>query len=689
MCVLIVTRIAYTAPAVCDDCLLRPLAWAVLALDSEPHDNRMGTGSGIVRHGSSGNSVICDAKQVFKSVAVLNALATLCPLQPPLVTALSRSGVGEAATKLCLQMLLQIPSAVCPTGRAAVAAANSSSSRTTPSEQTLRPLALLMDFCFQYWTNMAASSSSLEELARQIECVMLRSPVHCFVCDQQGTVGIYHRALDVDTKARNSPIIDSPQLLLSALANMEDRQSTSEGKDGLSSDDGDDDPGSELRELLALAAKVAKMGVNTTSSATGEYAATTSSSSSSSSSYLSQLLRTLPQQAKVGTDEGDLQDDDAGISGAAVAGQALVDVGSRAQAMAELLLLYEEHQQQPQQQPPPHRSKDDVDPDSSSDSKAAVASEVFLRCLRSFLGSQITSADTDSSASPCDDGRAQEQGTMMMQRGLSGLALMTFQSLIPMSILLKNGAKVIEIVAAFLEAHAAGLDRPLADREYEMSPLAGHNDIDASSSNRPLIHVISSTESGNPSSSCISSQEARKEESDGGDLEILSCALSILTALLGLGSGEKRSAREETALRGLLRPLQIIAFKDPDEERARAASDSSLLLLNRFTTSGAVGDEKSVGTHTCSQEQSQSAFAKVVAAAKNDLCSSSDAPMRAMGVHAISFAMKDPATTVRLMRRLCPITVLHIFFNSFLPFQSHSRSVMTTSNWLCPHCSRS
>ena len=663
MCVLIVTRIAYTAPAVCDDCLLRPFAWAVLALDSDPRGSLTDTGSGIARHGSD-SSMICDEKQVFKSVAVLNALATLCPLQPPLVTALSRSGVGEAATKLCIQMLLQIPSAVCPASRAAVAA-SSSSSRIAPSQQTLRPLALLMDFCFQYWTNMAASTSSLEELARQIESVMLRSPVHCFVCNQQGTIGIYHRTLDLDTKASNVPVIDSPQLLLSALASMEERQSTSEGKDGgLNGNDGDDDPGRDLRELLALAAQVAKMDVNTTSIVTGENDAATSSSSSSSS-YLAQLLRTLPQQTKVGSDEEHLRDDDVGISGAAVAGQTLVDVGSRAQTMAELLLLYEEQQQQPQ----PQRSKGDVDPDSISESKAAVASEVFLRCLRSFLGNQVTSTGNDSSASPCDDSLAHEQGAMMMQRGLSGLALMTFQSLVPMSVLLKNGAKVIEIVAAFLEAHAAGLDRPLADREYEMNLSAGHNDSETGSSSRPLIHVISSTEnSSSPLPSCIPSQEARKGQAEDGDLEILSCALSILTALLGLGSGEKRSAQEETALRGLLRPLQIIAFKDPDEERARAASDSSLLLLNRFASSGTVGIEQTASIHTCSQDQSQSAFATVVASAKNDLCSSSEAPMRAMGVHAIAFAMKDPATTVKLMCRLSQSLFLIFSSSHSCPF---------------------
>ena len=675
MCVLIVTRISYTAPAVCDEYLLRPFAWAAFALDNETRDGRMGTSSGSARHGSSGSGMICDAQQVFKSAAFLNALATLCPLQPPLVTALSRSGVGEAATMLCIQMLLQIPSAVCSVGRAAVAAANASSC-ITPSEQTLRPLALLMDFCFQYWTNMAASTSSLEELARQIVCVMLRSPAHCFVYDQQGNIGIYRRDLDSDMKAWNAPIIDSPQQLLSALATMEERQSTSEKKDCLNSNDSNDDPGRDLRELLALAAKFARMGVNTATGVTGENTAATSSSSSSSSNYVAQLLKTLPQQAAE-----DIQDDDDGVSGAAIAGQNLVDVGSRAQAVAELLLLYEEHQEQKQQQPPPQRSKDDIDPDSSSDSKAAVASEVFLRCLRSFLGNQSTSACTSSTTSSCGDNMTHEQEVTMMQRGLSGLALMTFQSLVPMSILLKNGAKVIEIVAAFVEAHAAGLDRPLADREYEMSPLVGHTDVDTSTSSRPLIHVISSTDSS------ISSEEACNEEAaGGGDLEILSCALSILTALLGLGSGEKRSAREETALRCLLRPLQIIAFKDPDEERARAASDSTLLLLNRFTSSCTVENEKSARIHPYPQEQSQSAFATVVASAKNDLFSSKEAPMRAMGVHAITFAMKDPATTVRLMSRLYPVNVLILFFILSLFVQSHSHSVMMTLNWLCRHC---
>jgi hypothetical protein len=122
------------------------------------------------------------------------------------------------------------------------------------------------------------------------------------------------------------------------------------------------------------------------------------------------------------------------------------------------------------------------------------------------------------------------------------------------------------------------------------------------------------------------------------DTEIVSCVLGILAALLGLGSS-KRSEKEEAALRGLLQPLQTIAFKDSDE-LAQAASEASLMLLNRFT--GGAMKKPSRGPSL-----SESRFAQVVASAISECCSSPEVPLRAMGVHTIMTAIKEPEVVRR------------------------------------------
>jgi hypothetical protein len=152
------------------------------------------------------------------------------------------------------------------------------------------------------------------------------------------------------------------------------------------------------------------------------------------------------------------------------------------------------------------------------------------------------------------------------------------------------------------------------------------------------------------------------------DTEIVSCVLGILAALLGLGSS-KRPEKEEAALRGLLQPLQTIAFKDSDE-LAQAASEASLMLLNRFTGGAVNKPSRGPSTH--------SRFAEVVASALSECCSSPEVPLRAMGVHTIMTAIKEPEVVRRhqILSRIGAIA-LHPFLNPPLTFSTLSHSVLS------------
>ena len=498
-------------------------------------------------------SVVSDGHSILKAVRILKALATLCPMQPPLVAALARSGIAAAALMLCVQMLRHIPTA-----------AHSSSSPPT-SEVTLQPLVLMVDFCFYYMSNMATAAP--DDLACLLEAAMLREPANCFVFDQTpGSMRIERPSPSSSTRIHDSPI-DTPGELLSARAAL-----VHEAEGTALAERNGSEAENDLMEMLTAAARAADCGAKWGSGATDD--------------------------------------------SAAVVGRALVDVGSRAQAVTRLLLLFEEHCRGQQ--------------GSAASACSAVPSVLFLRCLQSFVGGRHTESSIGAG------------GGLKLQRALSGLALMTLQNAMPLAALLRNGAAVVELAATILRGRAASLEIATADRDFESADRGGGRGGE-STQRRPLIHVISSSDG---SEHGVSAPTDDQQQGSSDDSDMVSCVLGIVTALLGMGSDKERTEREEAALRGLLHPLQSIAFREPDEEVARAASDAALLLLHRFSGGTSAGRGCDSG-HTATSPRPRdptplSPFADVVAKAMAELCTSTEAPLRAMGVHTILVAIKDP-----------------------------------------------
>ena len=74
--------------------------------------------------------------------------------------------------------------------------------------------------------------------------------------------------------------------------------------------------------------------------------------------------------------------------------------------------------------------------------------------------------------------------------------------------------------------------------------------------------------------------ENEVEDEDESQKQILSCVLGMLSAILTLGK-DSRSFKEEEALKQLLWPLQIIAYRESDIELSKLSTDVSLMLLTR------------------------------------------------------------------------------------------------------------
>ena len=116
--------------------------------------------------------------------------------------------------------------------------------------------------------------------------------------------------------------------------------------------------------------------------------------------------------------------------------------------------------------------------------------------------------------------------------------------------------------------------------------------------------------------------------------------------MLALGA-TRRDDREEAALKGLLRPLQVIAFREDDVELAQAASDTALLLLTRncATPTPATAEPSNIPHNSTSGDsgelETSSPFSSALFSALRDFCSSPEPHMRAMGVHYITVASSD------------------------------------------------
>lgn len=204
-----------------------------------------------------------------------------------------------------------------------------------------------------------------------------------------------------------------------------------------------------------------------------------------------------------------------------------------------------------------------------------------------------------------------------------------------------------------------------------------------------------------------------EDEEDESQKEMLSCVLGMLSAILTLGKAS-RTFKEESVLKQLMWPLQVISYRESDVVLCKLATDISLMLLTRTCARtvtetkekllGAEGgaDEKckphmiaghdtpkndnvmeiSYGEHkqlprredvsddlsssvmspssfSSSSSSSLSAFAAVLLRTLNEYCSSPEPYVRAMGLHNISTQIGDPTQVwYQTVHNPYPVTVM-------------------------------
>lgn len=146
-------------------------------------------------------------------------------------------------------------------------------------------------------------------------------------------------------------------------------------------------------------------------------------------------------------------------------------------------------------------------------------------------------------------------------------------------------------------------------------------------------------------SSSLDGSELHEERN--GQREVLSVVLALLGGILGLGTSlAERPPTQARALRALLDPLQLISFKESDEEIVRAASDVALLLLHEATAGSATADELRKGQSSSAGNGGVSEFSGVVIAADTEEFLRSPSPaMRALGLRSIGDALKERETS--------------------------------------------
>jgi hypothetical protein len=242
---------------------------------------------------------------------------------------------------------------------------------------------------------------------------------------------------------------------------------------------------------------------------------------------------------------------------------------------------------------------------------------------------------------------------------------------------------MVELIHTFLEAHSRKLedsseigiagrhDEQLATSKDDLSDLRnassmGDIRLDMQSTslvqrkNRPWIEEISSSGdtgsadlSGNRGIGMPQSGAIETELGNSETPEMLKCVLGILAAMLSVGTLQ-RPHREEKALRSLLPFLQTIAFREVDTEISQIAADVALLLLTRSATAGearknnSTDKDESSECNPCLQTsrlgaiQTESQFARTLLSAVEEHSTSVDPSIRAMGIHLICLALREP-----------------------------------------------
>jgi hypothetical protein len=457
-CVLVVTRIAHLCSEVCDSCLILPLVSALLKID------QMSTAKG---------GTVTDEEELTAAVSALHTLVTLCPLQPPLVASLQRSGACRAAMALTLFLLAE--------------------------RRDHKMLVMLKEICFVIFKH----PTGICELAVQLHHVILHPTRNRFVLSPEGLLSIEysstlsmnpqsgHAAADLARQLGisaegpggrdNSPaVISSPPHLLAAIKS----QIPSDIPGGSSSlatslrhkekedvgEVAEAEAGRDVKDILSMAAYAASSMERATA------ARSDSDSIRGRESVLQNLLNVpaLWGEGADGRGDDDFREGETQQSlSEARSAHVMLEVSVRAKAAAELLLL--EQQTSHRQGKGEEQESGDINSASKAlpslrsaaaegreeegegegeEQKACVAAELFIHCLKMFLEPSVimgtssrfsvgvpadrtlSSAGDPTSSQLAGDGNGDGYGLV---KGLSGLVLVILQAHISLDTLLQGG----------------------------------------------------------------------------------------------------------------------------------------------------------------------------------------------------------------------------------------------------------
>lgn len=467
-CVLVVTRIAHLCSGVCDSCLIKPLVSALVKIDQRDILEPKGKGDTC-----SGDAVSSE-EELTAAVCTLHNLVTLCPLQPPLMASLQRSGACRAAMTLTLFLLAE--------------------------RRSHKLLIMLKEICFI----MFKHPTGICELALELHHVILRPTRNIFTVSPEGLLSIQHsvtlsldrqpgsghaaadlaRQLGVSAEelggGGSAPaIISSTPHLLAALRchnPSDDRvnkysEATSLQNSSNREVKGEDaeaevEAGRDVKDILSMAALAAYSEERMSAARSGP-------PTSRECEGVLHNLQNVPAlwsegEDGVGTDEcreGETEQSHLEARTAHV----MLEVSVRAKAAAELLLLDQQssHAQGSELNSgdaisackalPLQRSataegrREDVEGEGEGEGETAcLAAELFIHCLKMFLEPSITVGACGTfplgasagrtfcnpSLRPAQDKDGDGDGLV---KGLSGLVLVILQAHISLDRLLQGG----------------------------------------------------------------------------------------------------------------------------------------------------------------------------------------------------------------------------------------------------------
>ena len=481
-CVLVVTRIAHLCSGVCDSCLVIPLVSALLKIDDASVGKSGSSSSGSSSSSSSSSS--SGSEDAFRSVkrvgatassdedltaavGALHTLVTLCPMQPPLMASLQRSGACRYAIALTLFLISE--------------------------RRDHRLLVLLKEICFI----MLKSPTGIDQLAGQLHQIILHPTRNRFVISREGFLSIEYsvtfsrhphsrhaaadlaRRLGVGTERTGDrddhfAVISSPPHLLAAMqstvpikssvkktsapCSLHNNASDGDGERGKEGEGVEAEAGRDVKDILSMAVLAA--------SSLERLATVKSGSILDRANVLEDLQNVsgLWGQGEDGSSDENVEEIETQSLPDAQLAHVMLEVSVRAKAAAELLLEQISSLGQGQGQglgdtagasksPPSQRNATKKDPDEEGEGEAesaSVTAELFILCLQAFLRPTATAgtpaklkedASIDRMSRPPSQGPSQEAGEDTV-KGLSGLVLVILQAHISLDTLLQGGQGV-------------------------------------------------------------------------------------------------------------------------------------------------------------------------------------------------------------------------------------------------------